>query len=95
MARYRILAWDGIPAQLKVFEDDRRPLSVPLPDWYTQEIDRVAMRKGLVGSDSYLELWQWSPDEERSGSAEDVAAAVVAEIEQQWKAARAREDAPR
>lgn len=94
MARYRILAWDGIPAQLKVLEDDRRPLSVPLPDWYTQEIDRVAMRKGLVGSDAYLELWQWSAEKERSGSAEEVAAAVVAELEIQWRAVQEREDAP-
>ena len=92
MARYRVLSWDGIPAQLKVFEDDRRPLSVPLPDWFGQEIDRVAMQKGLVGSDAYLELWQWSPDVERSGSAEEVAAAVVAEIEAEWAAARTRKD---
>lgn len=94
MTRYRILSWDGIPAQLKVFEDGRRPVSVPLPDWYTQEIDRVAMQKGLVGTDSYLELWQWSDDAERPGSAEDVAAGLIAEIEAEWKAVRAREDRP-
>ncbi len=92
MARYRVLSWDGIPAQLKVLEEGRRPLSVPLPDWFGQEIDRVAMQKGLTGSDAYLELWQWSPDVERPGSAEEVAAAVVAEIEAEWAAARTRRD---
>lgn len=89
MTRYRVLSWDGIPAQLKVLEDGRRPLSVSLPDWFGQEIDRVAMQKGLAGSDDYLELWHWSPDVERPGSAEEVAGAVVAEIEAEWAAARA------
>lgn len=93
MARYRVLSWDGIPAQLKVLEDGRRPLSVPLPDWFGQEIDRVAMQKGLAGSDAYLELWQWSPDVERPGSAEEVADAVVAEIEAEWAEARTRRSA--
>ena len=58
MARYRILSWGGIPAQLKVFDESgRRPLSVELDDWFMQEIDRVAMRDGLIGTDEYLERW--------------------------------------
>ena len=52
------------------------------------------MQKGLVGADFYLELWRWSGDAERLGSAEDVAARVVAEIEAEWKAVRLREDRP-
>jgi hypothetical protein len=73
MARYRILSWRGIPAQLKVYPESGRPRSIQLPDWFGQEIDRVAMREGLVGSDEYLELWEWSGDEERPGTADEVA----------------------
>ena len=84
MTRYRILAWRGIPAQVKVFREDGRGVSVPLSDWFIQEIDRVAMREGLTGSDEYLEQWKWSEDLERPGTPEEVAAAVVAELEAEW-----------
>ena len=83
--RYRVLSWRGIPAQLKIWAEDGRPQSVPLPDWYGQEIDRVAMREGLVGSDEYLAQWSWSGDLEREGSAEDVAASVIDELNETWR----------
>lgn len=90
MARYRILSWNGIPAQIKVAEEGRAPLSLPLDDWFGQEIDRVAMRDGLAGSDAYLERWSWSAWAERPGSADAVAAAVVGEIESEWAPVRRR-----
>lgn len=30
-----------------------------LSDRFQQEIDRRAMEQGLVGSDAYLEHWEW------------------------------------
>ncbi len=86
MARYRILSWRGIPAQVKAWPDSARPLSVPMPDWFGHEIDRAAMREGLAGSDAYLEQWEWSEDLERDGSAEEVATSVVAELAATWRA---------
>jgi hypothetical protein len=85
MTRYRILSWRGIPAQLKIWAEDGRPQSVALPDWFGQEIDRVAMREGLVGSDAYLEQWSWSGDLEREGSPDDVAAGVIDELNETWR----------
>lgn len=84
MARYRILSWRGIPAQVKAWPESGRPVAALMPDWFGQEIDRVAMREGLVGSDDYLEQWDWSDDLERAGSAEEVALAVVAELAATW-----------
>jgi hypothetical protein len=84
MARYRILSWRGMPAQLKVFSDEGRPRSIPLNNWFVTEIDRVAMREGLVGTDAYLEQFEWSENLERPGSAEEVAAELVAELEAEW-----------
>lgn len=60
MTRYRILSWRGIPAQLKVYGESGRPKSVELDEWFVKEIDRVAMREKIIGSDEYLQLWQWS-----------------------------------
>jgi hypothetical protein len=88
MARYRILSWRDIPAQVKVFAEGRRPLSVTLSERWQQEIDRVAMRDGLVGTDDYLSQWEWSQDAERDGSAEDVLDALVTELEASWETRR-------
>jgi hypothetical protein len=88
MARYRILTWRGVPAQLKVFPDGGgRPRSVPLADWYGQEIDRIAMREGILGSDEYLALWEWSGDLERPGTPDEIVDELTAELDAQWRPA--------
>jgi Virulence factor len=88
MATYRILYWREIPSQLKVADDGGEPVSYPLPDWFMALIDRVAMREGLVGSDSYLEQWRWGEDLVRPGPAADVARAVTDELVAQWDPVR-------
>jgi len=85
VTRYRILSWQDIPAQVKAWGEDGRSHSVLLPDWFSQEIDRVAMQKGLIGSEAYLEQWGWSSDVERDGSPEEVAASVVDELVAAWR----------
>jgi cvfA/B/C family virulence factor len=84
MARYRILTWRGIPAQVKVRDDAGRRLSRPLPERFQQEIDRVAMRDEVAGSDAYLAEWTWSDEQEREGSAEEVAAQLVDDLAADW-----------
>jgi hypothetical protein len=73
--RVQILYWQEIPSVVKAGEVKRQ-----LPDWFQQEIDRVAMEQGLAGSDAYLEQWEWRDLGERDGSDADVAAAVEAEL---------------
>jgi hypothetical protein len=57
--RVQVLYWQDIPSLIRVTADDGTQLSRQLPDWFQQEIDRVAMEQGLIGSDSYLEQWEW------------------------------------
>ena len=90
MARYRILSWRDIPAQLKVYPDDGRPRSVALDNWFVTEIDRIAMQEGLTGSDAYLAQFEWSEYFERPGSVDDVATEVAAELESAWLPQRKR-----
>jgi len=52
-----------------------------MPPKFLERIDRLAMQRGLTGTDDYLEQWRWSEEEEREGAARDVAQAVVAELE--------------
>jgi hypothetical protein len=79
MARYRVLSWRGIPAQVRA-QDQAGRVTLAMPDGFQQEIDRIAMRDGLADSDAYLEGWAWSSDVERPGSAAEVAATVVDEL---------------
>jgi hypothetical protein len=90
VTHYRILRWRDIPMQIKVHEDDLRPVSRELPPWFAEHVDRVAMRDGLYGSDAYLEQLDWSEPLERSGSADEVAAAVLSELELEWEPVRRR-----
>ena len=62
----RVLYWQEIPSLIRVTTDDGTQVSRQLPDWFQQEIDRVAMEQGLAGSDAYLEQWAWRDLEPRT-----------------------------
>jgi hypothetical protein len=81
MVRYQILYWKHVPSQVKVVENGKRPVSRQLPG-SLEEIDRLAMKEGLTGTDDYLQYWRWSPKQDREGSAEEVADALVQELMQ-------------
>lgn len=49
MTRYRVLTWQRIPMAVKVFEDGQRALSAELPAWFSEHVDRVAMRDAGTG----------------------------------------------
>jgi hypothetical protein len=78
--RVQVLYWQEIPSLIRITADDGAQLSRQLPDWFQQEIDRVAMEQGLVGSDAYLEQWAWRDLEPRAGSPGDVLDAVEADL---------------
>ena len=85
MATFRVMAWRGIPTQVQASDGPGAPVNVQLPLFFQQEIDRVAMREGLIDSDEYLEGWAWSEPQERDGSATEVAEAVAAQLAEGWK----------
>jgi hypothetical protein len=80
MARYKILYWQEVPSQIKA-EDELDEVTLLLAPRFLERIDQLAGQRGLQGSDDYLAQWKWSEEEERAGSAEEVAAAVKAELE--------------
>ena len=76
----RVLYWQEIPSLIRVTADDGSQVSRQLPDWFQQEIDRVAMEQGLVGSDAYLEQFAWRELDPRDGAPNEVLDAVEAEL---------------
>jgi hypothetical protein len=84
MATYQILYWHDIPSQVRAKGEGRERASVPLAQRFQEAIDNAAMAAGLVGQDAYTEAFAWGEPLTRDGSAQDVAAAVAAEIESQY-----------
>ena len=80
MATFKVLYWQEIPSQIKA-EDAEGEVDVPMPPRFMERIDQAATERGLGGSDDYLSQWKWSEEEDREGSAQEVADAVKAELE--------------
>ncbi len=80
MAIYKVLYWQEIPTQIKA-EDDVEDVTLMLDGRFMEQIDLLAAKRGLQGADDYLAQWKWSEEEERAGSAREVAEALKAEIE--------------
>ena len=82
MATYRILYWQEVPSQIRA-EDEQGEVSLPLPQKFMVRIDALAAARGLEGSDDYLAQWRWSEEEDREGSAQEVADAIARELDAQ------------
>lgn len=83
MANYKILSWEEIPAQIRV-EDGDDEVQIELPPRFQQMIDRIANERGKTNDEAYLDGWEWGPDQERDGTAKEVAEAVINELEQKF-----------
>jgi hypothetical protein len=68
--------WKEIPVQVQA-EDDSGRVSRPLDDRFQQGLDAVSMFDGSVGSDEYLDAFEWGHYLDVEGSADEVATAVA------------------
>lgn len=80
MAIYKVLYWQEIPTQVKA-DDGEDDVSVMLAPKFMAYVDVLAAQRGLQAADDYLAQWKWSQEQERDGSAQEVAEAVKAELE--------------
>jgi hypothetical protein len=83
MAQYQILYWHDIPTQVRAREGRER-VSQPLPDRFMEAVDQAAMVLRSTSADDYMAAFHWSEPVERPGSAQEVAAAVAAELDAQY-----------
>ena len=80
MTTYKILYWQEIPTQIKA-EDESEDVDLMLDEKFMVQVDILAAKRGLQSADDYLAQWRWSEEEEREGSAREVAEALKAELE--------------
>jgi len=80
LANYQVMFWKHIPSQVKAW-DTAGEAKRMMPDRFQVAIDAFAMKDGSTDMDGYLDGWRWGPVEERAGSADEVLAAVIAELD--------------
>jgi hypothetical protein len=54
---------------------------VALPDRFQEAVDESAMRRGLAGSDAYLDAWRHDDWVAAEGAPDEVAARVAAQLD--------------
>ncbi len=84
MAFYQILYWQTVPTQVKAW-DDFDEVKVELSSRYTEKIDRLAMAQKLTGADDYMSQLNWGDEQEREGSAEEVAEQIKEQLDAEFK----------
>jgi len=75
--------WHGIPVQVKA-KRGRERVSKQLPPRFMEAVDKAAMAAKRVDGDSYSAGFQWGERQQRDGTPEEAAAALVAEIDAQY-----------
>ena len=78
---YKVLYWQEIPSQIRAEDDAGNEVSLELPKKFAEYIDAVAAKRGFSDGDAYTAQWKWGDEQERPGSARQVAEAVAAELE--------------
>jgi hypothetical protein len=90
MAQVRIMYWKDIPYAVRATEGQNRA-SRQLPAAYQEAVDEAAMVEGATDAADYQAGFTWGAPEERPGTAEAAADAVVAEIVAAYPPARLKE----
>ncbi|GMV32942.1 MAG: hypothetical protein DCC59_14540 [Chloroflexi bacterium] len=90
MAKYRVMYWKDIPQSFTV-EADGQTIRKELSQKVQNKIDAYAMAIGATSSSDYAKEYKRGGWVEREGAAEEVAEALLAELE----AEAARVEIPR
>ena len=83
MTRYRIFYWKHIPSSITV-EGDGRTVKKQLSQKIQNAIDAYAMATGITSSEDYSEQYKRGGWIERDGSPEEVAEALLSELETEF-----------
>ncbi len=83
MAKYRIFYWKHIPSSITV-EGDGRTVKKQLSQKIQNAIDSYAMAEGLTGTTDYAAQYKRGPWIERDGAPEEVADALLSELETEF-----------
>lgn len=83
MARYRIIYWKHIPQSITV-EGEGRMVKKQLSQRVQNAIDAYAMAEGVTSTSDYAAQYMRGDWVERDGSPEEVAEALLSELEAEF-----------
>ena len=83
-SKYRVTYWRHIPTMITV-SGDGQEVKVEMSKRFMGAVDAYAMAIGLTGMDDYVAQWKKGPWIEREGTPEEVAQAVKAELEAEFR----------
>jgi hypothetical protein len=83
MAKYRIFYWKHIPSSI-IIEGDGRTIKKQLPQKFQNAIDAYAMAERLTSTHDYTAQWKRGEWIERDGTPEEVAEALLADLEAEF-----------
>ena len=83
MASYQILKWSDIPIGVKAKDDDGT-VRKELHARFQNAVDAMATATDRVETKAYLAEWTWGESMHRDGTAAEVAATVVTELENSY-----------
>jgi hypothetical protein len=90
VTEFQVTYWRDLPSMVVTRDGDNVTKS-PLASRFQEAIDEAAMRLGETSSDDYLAGWARGEWIEAEGDGVAVCDRVVAELEEQWPAARVTE----
>lgn len=82
-SKFQILYWQDIPSEVKAW-DDFDEVKISLPTRFAERIDAAAQKQGHIQADAYMARLRWSDEQERDGTAREVAEAVKKELEREF-----------
>lgn len=88
MSKYSILYWQEIPSVVEA-TDGSATHKEQLSSRFQELIDLIAMKRGLAGTDAYLEGFNRGAPVDREGTPQEVAQTVRDELEAQYDNIRA------
>ena len=83
MARYQILYWEHIPLGVKA-TDVNGTVRENLPARFQQAVETAASRAGQTSAAAYTSMFKWGKEQERDGTAAQVATAIAKELDESW-----------
>ena len=84
MTTYTILYWQEIPTMIEA-TDGESTKKIQLSDRFQDLVDKSAMRRGLAGTDAYLEGFNKGPSIETKGSAEEAVRLIEENLEDNFE----------
>lgn len=91
MARYQILYWEHIPLGVKA-TDLNGTVRENLPARFQEAVQRASTRAGHDSTAAYTSMFKWGKEQEREGTAKDVAAVIARELDETWDEEAALQD---